>query len=1236
MRKKKVSRSAGTLAQSTHSALVESAMQEQLQKAAENGDMLAQFNLAVMHMKGECGPVTKDTLQTVVYWFIQSARCGYPPAQHALGIIYSGANAEFQSLGGIPKDESKAFENFTLASKQDHVDAHYRLGILYKDSSELRDEEKAFQHFMLAAKENHPEAQYHLGLMCEGGHGMAEEALDWLKKAAAQGYSEALYDLGIRLEKDHRTEREALDYFKKAAEKGHKKAQYWLAVMYQEGRGTEINAATAMLWLKKAAAPTDSVPGYSDAQYRLAQMHMKGLNGVVANKLRGRELLGLAAAQGHADALYDLGVIYEAGSGVLKNSDKALKHLTQAADKGHKEAQFHLGVKYEEGQGVEKDELKALHYLTKAAEDGHKEALFRLGVKYQEGQGVEKDGLKALNYLTKATEENHPAAKLYLNSLLEKSTFSNNIYSGIKQLVVTTQNVLGDNYNVSKIFHTLLPKGIPELADEFFYYYTYAIYPSEKDIPAVKQPETVYLYIESNKLHYYGLNYGGTLDTPADFNLDRLKDVSFIDVPPTSGNIRQVYSASDESGCVYQVIDDKGHLKVGYIELSPGENEAFIKKKLLEALVLGRKGESFCLSKEETLNKFLKEELNAQLIQKGCFEPSYEYRPTMGKQYEEICTYENNFNTFLEKLIENLEHDEFNALIEGGEEFKTLKNDIISTANKLIANQQIICQNLRSNFQNSSQMIDTLKTAYQATINLVDFYSMACLMKELDAIFTNMPPNQKELITSFFYNHRGLLLNDCSSLINFPAMFSAQFLTRRNLLFQSLAKYFRKKHNKFQELETIFVMVERMAFTSNIAHGSTHPEAKLDLQTRLNQENNIFKTICFDLLKPIWYLLVMDTQQTEALVIYRSLLESQRPTILKVLGCLQEQLEKILQFAVKPILPVTAEEILPAADMEKFLVAIAEEVLDAESGETLQAKAQAILEAKAQEILPAQVREILGCMPEPILQAITDKILQAEVDRIIRFIQNIKDTCNLNDIIHYLVPTIQVIGSLLSLTGGGYQNSPKTSKSEDLSDQMQSLGTGQATADDISEPARSPRTECRLGNIPEPKPIKRSHRNSSIAAGFLSSIGSCKYDPEVLDQLSSRKEGERKFYHQEGRTADSKASGISPSTRKRKDKPSGLESSVKITDANDAKDEQQDLILSSKRKDESQRAKRRLRHISDQLGLTLGPKFSYNSQVLRKGGKAKPAKLKLPFFNNNDPNETSKDNGSTVFLALEK
>ena len=101
------------------------------------------------------------------------------------------------------------------------------------------------------------------------------------------------------------------------------------------------------------------------------------------------------AEQGHAEAQFNLGLMYDNGQGVPQDYAEAVKWYRKAAEQGHAKAQHNLGVMYDKGQGVPQDYAEAVKWYRKAAEQGVAEAQNNLGLMYSKGQGVPQDDAQA-------------------------------------------------------------------------------------------------------------------------------------------------------------------------------------------------------------------------------------------------------------------------------------------------------------------------------------------------------------------------------------------------------------------------------------------------------------------------------------------------------------------------------------------------------------------------------------------------------------------------------------------------------------------------------------------------------------------------------------------------------------------------------------------------------------------------------------------------------------------------
>ena len=91
------------------------------------------------------------------------------------------------------------------------------------------------------------------------------------------------------------------------------------------------------------------------------------------------------------------------------NYSEAFKFCSVAAEQGHAEAQFNLGVMYDNGQGVKQDYFKAVEWYQKAADQGQSDAQFNLGLLYYDGEGVRQNYTKAKEYFGLACDNKDQA-----------------------------------------------------------------------------------------------------------------------------------------------------------------------------------------------------------------------------------------------------------------------------------------------------------------------------------------------------------------------------------------------------------------------------------------------------------------------------------------------------------------------------------------------------------------------------------------------------------------------------------------------------------------------------------------------------------------------------------------------------------------------------------------------------------------------------------------------------------
>lgn len=237
-------------------------------------------------------------------------------------------------------------------------------------------------------------------------------------------------------------------FLKSGALGGDVEAAYLLGKVLLEKKTLGIGYDA--LKLMEVGADVGNIP---DAQYLLGKaLKSKG----TAERIRAANFLTRASKQGHPDAMYELGLMYEGGSTVPKLPYKALSLYEQAASQGHEKASYRLaqyyhwggggreidyskamelyeaagpknmpartaiGQLFESGNGVPVDLERAAKLYAEAAEGGNARAQYLLAWAYQHGRGVGKDDAQAIAWYRKAAMQNLASPQLYLAQMLEK------------------------------------------------------------------------------------------------------------------------------------------------------------------------------------------------------------------------------------------------------------------------------------------------------------------------------------------------------------------------------------------------------------------------------------------------------------------------------------------------------------------------------------------------------------------------------------------------------------------------------------------------------------------------------------------------------------------------------------------------------------------------------------------------------------------------------------------------
>ena len=164
-----------------------------------------------------------------------------------------------------------------------------------------------------------------------------------------------------------------------------------------------------LLW-KNAAAQ-----GSAEAAFNLGIIHKHG-RGVLQDFAEAVKWYRRAAEQGYARAQTNLGLMYDKGQGVQQNSAEAVKWFRRGVEQGYARAQHYLGAMYNKGEGVQQNFAEAVKLYRRAAEQGYAEAQSNLGISYASGKGVQQDFVMAIKWSLKAAEQGYVGAQFNLGA----------------------------------------------------------------------------------------------------------------------------------------------------------------------------------------------------------------------------------------------------------------------------------------------------------------------------------------------------------------------------------------------------------------------------------------------------------------------------------------------------------------------------------------------------------------------------------------------------------------------------------------------------------------------------------------------------------------------------------------------------------------------------------------------------------------------------------------------------
>ena len=123
------------------------------------------------------------------------------------------------------------------------------------------------------------------------------------------------------------------------------------------------------------------------------------------NFLKARDIWQKLAEEGDAQAMNNLGVLYDQGHGVEPDTGRALHWFAQSAKAGHPSGMSNYGRLLEQGRGIAANPQEAARWFDLAARQGQPEAQYNLGLLYERGRGVPQDDKAAAAWYSRAAAQ---------------------------------------------------------------------------------------------------------------------------------------------------------------------------------------------------------------------------------------------------------------------------------------------------------------------------------------------------------------------------------------------------------------------------------------------------------------------------------------------------------------------------------------------------------------------------------------------------------------------------------------------------------------------------------------------------------------------------------------------------------------------------------------------------------------------------------------------------------------
>jgi TPR repeat protein/serine/threonine protein kinase len=187
--------------------------------------------------------------------------------------------------------------------------------------------------------------------------------------------------------------------WKEAAQRGSFAGQFLYGWCCQLGAGTTQDIQEAIRMYRLAADQ-----GFAPAMNNLGDLYYHGTH-VARDDVEAIRWYRMGVQRGNASAANTLGVMYQNGRGVPKNDQEAVQLYRQSAEKGHVLGRYNLAVMYRDGTGIGQNHTEAAKWFRLSAEQGDMDAQANMGWLYREGLGVPQDHRESVRWYRMSADQ---------------------------------------------------------------------------------------------------------------------------------------------------------------------------------------------------------------------------------------------------------------------------------------------------------------------------------------------------------------------------------------------------------------------------------------------------------------------------------------------------------------------------------------------------------------------------------------------------------------------------------------------------------------------------------------------------------------------------------------------------------------------------------------------------------------------------------------------------------------